>query len=183
MENSIQFKISYDKAIEAIVFLANKKPGIHIYHVAKILFFADKMHVNKYGRPVTGDTYIKMPYGPVPSGIRDLITKNTWLSPKQSQGVQDSLEIDDKANYKMTAKRSANLDYFSKSDIDALEISFDKYAELSFDELYNITHSEKSFIETDPREKIDYALLVDDNNPDRFEIISHMREISPCVQV
>jgi hypothetical protein len=27
--------------------LANRKPGIDIYHVAKVLFYADKMHINK----------------------------------------------------------------------------------------------------------------------------------------
>ena len=77
--DQIRFKISYDKAIEVLVWLAKMKPGIDIYHIAKVLFYADKMHINKYARPVIGDSYIKMPYGPVPSGVSDLIKRNPLI--------------------------------------------------------------------------------------------------------
>lgn len=88
------YKISYNKAIEAIVWLSNKQPGIDIYHVVKIIFFADKLHLNKYARPLIGDTYIKMQYGPVPSAIKDLITKNMWLSPQQFKKISFAIDVD-----------------------------------------------------------------------------------------
>ena len=66
----VRYEISYDKAIEVLVWLANTKPGIDIYHVCKVLFYADKSHINKYLRPIIGDYYIKMDYGPVPSGVQ-----------------------------------------------------------------------------------------------------------------
>ena len=73
MNNPIQFKITYDTTIEVIIWLANMKPGIDIYHVAKVFFYADKMHINKYGRPITGDTYFSMKRGPVLSNVLDII--------------------------------------------------------------------------------------------------------------
>lgn len=184
MSNSIQFKISYDKTTEVIIWLANKKPGIDIYHVAKVLFYADKMHINKYGRPITGDTYIRMPYGPVPSGVRDLVTENSWLSPKQLEQIKSSLIIDKSDNrYKLAATREPNMKYFSKTDIACLKNSLSEYGDMSFDELYNSTHSEKCYYETDPNEKIDYALLIDDENPFKSEILENMEEISQYIQV
>ena len=179
----IRFKISYAKAIEALVWLAKMKPGIDIYHIAKVLFYADKMHVNKYLRPIIGDNYIKMPYGPVPSGVSDLIKKNMWLSPNQQESVESSLEIDADNHYKLKARRDPDMDYFSKSDLECLEDALKKYGDLSFDQLYNLTHSEKCYNETDSNEKIDYALFIDDDDPLREETIDHMREHSQYVQM
>ena len=34
---------------------------------AKLLFFADKLHLNRYGRPILGDCYFCLDHGPVPS--------------------------------------------------------------------------------------------------------------------
>ncbi len=183
MQGPIQFKISYDKAIEIIVWLAERKPGIDIYHVAKVLFYADKMHLNRFGRPVTGDTYIRMPYGPVPSGIRDLITENSWLSPRQIERMKNSLIIDKGNHYKLAATRKPDLKYFSKSDIKCLEESLETYGNLSFDQLYKSTHQEKCYHETASNEKIDYSTLIDDENPSKHEILKNMEELSQYVQV
>jgi hypothetical protein len=184
MSTLIQFNISYDKTLEVLVWLANKKPGIDIYHIAKVLFYADKMHINEYGRPITGDTYIKMPYGPVPSGVRDLITENSWLAPKQLEQIKSSLIIDKNDNcYKLAAAREPDMTYFSKSDIACLKNSLSKYGNTPFEELYNLTHSEKCYYETAPNEKIDYALLIDDDNPFKDEILGNIEEISQYIQV
>lgn len=184
MKNRIRFKISYDKAIEAIIWLSKMKPGIDIYHVAKVLFYADKMHINKYARPVVGDTYIRMPYGPVPSAVRDLITENQWLTPKQIEKIKNSLVIDKSDHYfKLAAVREPDMEYFSKSDIECLTDSLNKYGDLSFDELYDLTHSEKCYYETEQNDKIDYGFLIDENNPLKEEILKHMEDISQYIQV
>jgi uncharacterized phage-associated protein len=183
MNSPIRFKISYDKATEVIIWLAKMKPGIDIYHVAKVLFYADKMHFNKYGRPIIGDTYIKMPSGPVPSGISDMIKENSWLSPKQSNQIKKSLIIDKSNDYKLAATREPDMKYFSKSDIVCLTDSLSKYGELSFNDLYTLTHSERCYYETEHNEKIDYALLLDDENPYKNEILENMEEISRYIQV
>ncbi len=44
MGNRIDYRINYEKAIETIVWLASEKPGIDIYHLGKVLFYADKKH-------------------------------------------------------------------------------------------------------------------------------------------
>jgi len=177
------FKINYEKAIETIVWIASNKPGIDIYHVAKILFYADKMHVNKYARPILGDIYIRMPYGPVPSGVRDIITENTWLPPDINEKAANAFVVDKSNNHKLAATRQPNMDFFSASDIECLSESLSKYGSMSFAELKNLTHSEKCYYETDSNDKIDYVLLVDDDNPHKEEIIEHMTEVSQYVQV
>jgi len=179
-----QYNISHKKAIEVIVWLSNKQPRIDIYHIVKIMFFADKMHINQYGRPLIGDTYIKMQYGPVPSVIHDLITDSMWLSPRQAKKISTSIKVGSKKEfYPVTALRGADLSYFSKSDLKCLLESFERYKDSSFDELYTLTHKERCYIETTEKSPIDYALMIDDDNPNRDEIINHISETSQYIQV
>jgi uncharacterized phage-associated protein len=181
---AIHFKTSYDKIIETIILLASKKPGIDIYHLAKVLFFADKLHVNKYFRPVTTDTYIKLPYGPVPSTAYDIIKGNSWLSPNHLEKISITLSIGGKeTHYRTKALREPDLSYFSKSDLECLEEAMSRYGDLSFDELYVLSHAERCYYDTEDKDKIDYALLITEDNPYRDVIIDHMREISHYVQV
>jgi uncharacterized phage-associated protein len=178
-----KYNISHDKAIEAIIWLSNKQPGIDIYHIVKIIFFADKMHLNRYGRPLIGDTYIKMEYGPVPSAIKDLITRDMWLSPRQIEKISTAINIDRNNHYSATPNRDADLSYFSKSDLNCLSESFENYKNSTFDELYTITHQERCYIEADEKGPIDYTLMVDLDNPNRDAIINHISETSQYIQM
>ncbi|CAD5970647.1 hypothetical protein PCC9214_03789 [Planktothrix tepida] len=71
-----QFDFNIEKGIESILYilelLENKvQPTIH--RVSKFLYFADKEHLEKYGRFIFGDSYYAMKHGPVPSQIYDLL--------------------------------------------------------------------------------------------------------------
>lgn len=69
----LKFQFSEKKAVEALTYIASKWPGITAFYASKVLFFAEKLHLNRYCRPIIGDTFIAMPYGPVPSTIYDFI--------------------------------------------------------------------------------------------------------------
>ncbi|MFH1477845.1 MAG: Panacea domain-containing protein [Verrucomicrobiota bacterium] len=63
----------FRKATQALNFFALKNSGeISKYKALKLVFFADRFHLRKYGRPVTGDEYYAMQRGPVPSGTKNL---------------------------------------------------------------------------------------------------------------
>jgi uncharacterized phage-associated protein len=50
--------------------------GLPLSNLSKVMFFADRSHLRQYGRPVTGDLYIAMANGPVPSRIYDMVKGN-----------------------------------------------------------------------------------------------------------
>lgn len=58
-----------DVLLNAALWVAERLPeqDRRIHKLFKILWFADLLHLKQYGRSVTGDTYIAMNYGPVPS--------------------------------------------------------------------------------------------------------------------
>jgi uncharacterized phage-associated protein len=183
MSERISFRINYEKAIEAIIWLANEKPGIDIYHIAKVLFYAEKSHVNKYARPIIGDNYICMDYGPVPSGVRDLINKNSWLSPDHLEEISRSLIVEDRPYPSIRANRKPMMDHFSRTDIECLRESLNEYGDKTFAELKELTHNEACWIEAGSNQSIDYALMVDENNPMRKEIIEEMLETAAYLHV
>lgn len=180
---SIRYRMNYEKAVETIIWLAKQKPGIDIYHVAKVIFYAEKMHINQYARPIIGDTYRCVDYGPMPSGVHDLITKDSWLSPDHLKLVNDTLLIEESPYPQIKSLRNPNMEYFSGTDLECLKKSLREYGELSFDELKKLTHDERCYIETGYKQEIDYALMIDDDNPKKEEIIQEMYETSPYVQV
>lgn len=183
MPEKIKYKMSFDKAIEIIVWLASNNPGIDIYHVAKVVFFAEKAHINKYAKPIVGERYCKLDYGPIPSNIVDLINKNEFLSPRHLERMEKAVVVDIKNHKSITPLRAPDMSYFSGTEIDCLQEALTTYSKLSFEELFERTHKLKLYIETDLKETIDYALFVDDDNPHREQILTHLHETSPYLHV
>jgi len=170
MSDKALFNIDLEKALEVIVWLAQQKPGLDIYHIAKVLFYADKKHLNKYARPVVGDTYKKMRFGPAPSCVLDIINLNGFnFSQKFLDSIESSIAVQGR-NKNTTALRSPDLSYLSKSDINCLAESLSENGDRSFDVLFNVTHNERCYEETEESDYIDYRLMVDESNEHADEI-------------
>lgn len=54
-----------EKAIASIGYLV-QQTGADLYSVMKMIYLADKVHLGRYGRTITGDIYTAMSKGPVP---------------------------------------------------------------------------------------------------------------------
>src|SRR5438132_91122 len=64
----IKFEFNLDKLIHAIAFFSQSGiQDLTKLKVAKLMYFADKAHLLEYGRPILGDVYFCMEFGPVPS--------------------------------------------------------------------------------------------------------------------
>src|SRR5665213_2095380 len=71
---AIAFEYRPRKAIAAISFLASRKlPELTKGKLDKLLFFADKLHLVRYGRTITGDWYAALQHGPIPSETDNLL--------------------------------------------------------------------------------------------------------------
>ncbi|MDD3437002.1 MAG: Panacea domain-containing protein [Candidatus Gastranaerophilales bacterium] len=143
----IIFNFNKDKAIELILYFANKKCKIDKLTILKFLFFADIYHLNIYNRPILGGKYVAMKLGPVSSQLRDLIERGSSDFRIQGNTIIPS--------------RSSDNDYFSKSDLEALEYAFNQYSQFSSVELSKISHEHKAWINARKREP-------HSNNPDIF---------------
>jgi len=120
------FVFNSKKAIEAILYIAASVEQPSFNRICKIMYFADKQHLEKYGRFICGDSYIAMKHGPVPSGMYDILKID---SAKQDFRVEDEFLVH--------PLRAAQFDYFSESDLECLkqasQLSFQQLSELSKD--------------------------------------------------
>ena len=121
-KNSIEFTLNYKKIVQAILYVINKSDGsINKYNLMKIMFASDKYHMLKYIRPVTGDKYIRMQHGTVPSKMLDMVNgKNikTCLKELGEESLPFQLSATEKDIVMSSAKENRKL--LSKSDIEAL---------------------------------------------------------------
>jgi len=129
---AIRFNINTQKAVEVVLWVI-KRGESGVYNVMKILYAAEKYHLNTYGRPITGDKYVAMQYGTVPSWIYD--------ATKLREPSLGFIRIENT----LTAKREPDLNYFSESDIEALEKGFLEYAGKSFSEVLKMNHEETAW--------------------------------------
>lgn len=142
-EMSIRFKTNIHKALEVILWFANQRNGIDFHAILKLLFFAEKLHINQYGRPIVGDSYKALPYGPVGQTTYDLL--------KLDPLALESLQLDEETPFSVQGghhvhpKRPPNLARLSESDVEALESVWATYGGRSFKELTDLSHAHPAY--------------------------------------
>ncbi|MCB1234479.1 MAG: SocA family protein, partial [Verrucomicrobiae bacterium] len=109
--NSMNLTFAHRKATQALNFFARKETGrINKLKALKLVFFADRCHLRRYGRPITNDRYLAMNYGPVASSCKDLAEMSEFLGSEERAYAEQYLAPD-------------RHDYLSVGEIDEREFS------------------------------------------------------------
>lgn len=171
----MRFQFDERKGTEALAFIAEHWPDVTAFFASKVLFFAEKEHLNTYGRPIVADTFIAMPAGPVPSTIYDFIRGRLGQS-GDPDGFRDAIDL---AEYPtIRAKRKYNASILSDSDLEALESAIAFCKPKTFSYLSQLTHQEKSWLDAPTNGPMDYENFIDANNPNRDFIIEEASEFA-----
>lgn len=127
--------------IEMMLYILNATKGIDIYHVLKILYFAEQKHLAKWGHRMTADDFRAYEYGPVADQLYHAIRNSRKLDKELPEMLQQvtSFAGDDAPNV-LLAKREADLDFLSQSERECLDESIRENAGLTFDELKRKSH-------------------------------------------
>jgi len=170
--SKIKFNFNKQKAIETILYIAQKRDYIDKMSLYKFLFYSDEIHLNNFGRTIYGGKYVAMPLGPVPSEVKALLDKGC-----------PEFVIND---YWITPTREPNMEYLSKSDVDALNQAYGMYSQFKPRELSDISHEhiawknarkKNSFVQNNP---VDFLDLID---PDNVELIEDLEENSKFILI
>ena len=164
----IKFNVNRDKIINAILYICSKLNGsVNIYNCLKIFYEADKYHLNKYGVVITGDKYIAMEHGTVPSATKDILYEKS-----------DYWHNDNNKLYTISTTNKPDLDVLSKSNLEALDKGIEKYGNLEFAEVEYINQQEEGFKKTEKNKQIKFEDMIDDDNPEKEDIIKELQEMS-----
>jgi hypothetical protein len=81
----IHLPFVYKKATQAVNYFAQRSGGIiNKMKAIKLIYFADRYHLRKYGRPITNDEYLAMDYGLVSSGVKDIAEMSGFFRSSES---------------------------------------------------------------------------------------------------
>jgi len=176
----LRFAIDETKALEALVLVAKAWPGITPFFAAKVFFLAEKWHLNRFGRPIIGDTYVAMHDGPVPSAIYDIIKGNLDHF-GNAQEIEDALQISQSHRWPtVEARRDPTADILSETDIACLTEAIAFCQQRGFKVLSDMTHAEPAWREAwerQPNSFMDCEPLIDDGESKEL-IVEEAREFS-----
>ncbi len=134
-------EVQFDKVktLNALLYVANRVQRKDFHKIFKIIYFADRQHLADWGRPITGDTYIAMEAGPVPSRLYDMlkIVRGDSYLP-DTEGLSHYYTIENWMYVKPL--QDADLNKLSANEQEALSDAINKYADLSYDEIKEKSH-------------------------------------------
>lgn len=179
---NVKYRANPRKLLETLVWIARKHPESGYHFILKALFYADKYHLQRYGRPVTGDIYIKMPNGPVASLAYDMLKVSDFLPESLAERVEAALSVERSGRIPtVTAKREPDLACFSGTDIDCLDEALVACQGKGFQGLCDSTHAEQAWIAAEMNGEMDFELFIDEDVPNREALIEYIREKATCL--
>ena len=163
------------KFINCVLFFAKKTnpKKLGVLKLNKLLYYIDFRHYKKYGRPILGDVYISMDYGPVPSFSYNLF--NTAFRDKNddpdSNELRKCIEIkpDRVKDFKINTIHPKNIDFdeslFSESELKIMEVVASAYFSKSGTTMSKETHKDDTpWSKTSTMQPVDYDLILDKNS-------------------
>jgi uncharacterized phage-associated protein len=136
----MRFKMQEEKIIHSILFILNKLGGNSDLHkVFKVLYFADQKHIVQYGVPITGDFYIAMKNGPVPSKSYDVL-KAIRGDSFFGNSVQQYKTYFEVTGFNVSAKTIFDAEELSESNIDCMNEAINENKNLTFIQLTEKSH-------------------------------------------
>lgn len=135
----VHLEFDHKKATQALNFFARKSGGrINKMKAIKLIYFADRYHLRKYGRPVTNDEYFAMEYGPVNSGVKDIAEMSDFLGRQEKEYAERFIRTYDQ--YTTESLGALEEEVFSETDIEALEFSWCNFGRYDKFGLVDLSH-------------------------------------------
>jgi uncharacterized phage-associated protein len=144
MPSALQIPAPVRKSTQALNYFAHNSASgaptrrLNRMKALKLLFFADRYHLRKYGRPVSDCTYFAMKHGPVASEAKHVAEESARLDNRSRSYARRYLRKDD--TYHFSSVGDVDLAVLSESDREALDFAWRTFGHYSEFRLRDITH-------------------------------------------
>ena len=143
----LRFKLNIERCIQGVQLLAAHKPGITQYYIGKTFFFADKKHLFDWGRPISGDRYVAMEHGPVPSAIYDLLKSDSGVPDEIVSSLYERIRTVANANriQVFSVNETPLYPALARTDQEYLLEALSTYGNMGFGELKRLSHEDPAY--------------------------------------
>lgn len=186
----VRFRIDIEKCIQGVHWLAEKQPGITQYYIGKVFFFADREHLLDWGRPITGDRYVAMEHGPVPSSIYDLLKDTSGEPDEIVDALTQRVDIISEGNKRHVYPKDGDNSAFSalsNTDKEYLVDALSTYGKMAFGELKRLSHLDRAFKEAwaNPgvNNEMDIRFWFDADDPQQQRALQQLQESSSVIKL
>ncbi len=174
-----------EKLIDILVIFAKNSQELTKLRINKLLYFLDKIHIQKYGRLVLNDRYYRLEFGPIPSVsyniINDFFMPEIKISGKKiiNNRLKKYFIADKNQNgYDLlNLKQEVNFNSLSESELEVLDEVLTNYGKKSTGDLVNLSHKDKTWTETEEPDEIDYSLFLEGLTGKRKKAMLQLMEI------
>ena len=177
----MRYPFRYDQktAVEALLYIAERLDDPTLHRVFKVMYFADKKHLEQYGRLIFGDCYIAMKKGPVPSRIYTLakIVRGDFDDEYGAGVANTRKDFVIENGHHVVAKRPADLRQLSDSEREVLDWAIREYSELSFDDL--VARSQNASYEAADEDDVISVEALTIGVSDRDALLEHLGDPHP----
>ena len=167
-----------DKALASILHVAHQlkeksaEKKADLYKALKIIYFADRMHLARYCRSISGDHYVAMNNGPVPSKTYDMLKfvrgDGYYISGQEFvDRIKTQISFSD--HITISPKEKPDLSELSESDLECINESIGRYKNYSFIELKNESH-DKAFQSSDKDDCMEFERIAEAGGADDEKI-------------
>ncbi len=185
MRYNRQYKDIYKIAQTILFFLEHDMQYFGRVKLMKLLFYADKYHLEKYKKTIFNTPYTKLRHGPVPESTNALL--GDALSLRQNIGY--SLEYEEEAkiiNHYLEIKTKLlsnnnkmyhfqandniryDKDFLSISEIEILENVVDEFKTMNTEDISELSHKTRAWKSVDMRQPISLYNMVDNMEDRKF---------------
>lgn len=174
---------SIKKLIDILTIFSRNHQDLTKLRIAKLLYFIDKYHLQKYGSVVLNDRYYRLSKGPIPSLTLDLL--NEFFDPEWEYRVDDkkinkiylSEYLKVIGRYRLKLKKESNFGSLSQSELGVIEKVIKTYGHLETGELVDESHKDATWLKTEEPSEIDYCFFLEGLPKDRKRAILELTKI------
>lgn len=129
------------RIVELVLYVLNKGQGLTQYYLYKILYFAERKHLARWGHGILPGEFHAWEKGPVPKRIYGGIKNYSYGSWPLDVAFREVISRADKdmGDY-LIPLRKPNMDYISQSETEVIDESFDENIGLTVPQLIEKSH-------------------------------------------
>lgn len=156
-----EVELDEQKLRQVLLYISEKvgaKPNVGATVINKLLYFIDFDYYEKYGKSITGLSYIRNHYGPTAH-------MPTIKGVVQQMEVDKELEVVETPYFKHMQKKylplqSANLTALDAQESTHIDAELERLSSKSANELSDLSHQDMPWLATKPGQVIDYQLAM-----------------------